>query len=301
MEFLDAFVKSANNGNLWVCLLWLAEWLLAFGFSRFAGWMTSRGGGAKWASFALLPVYESAIVFKKIGLVVVIVGNAVLFILPVGSDLNPVVYLIADLASSLYQFTYVIVIYVLCAKSAGTVTLYRAIGTTLVLAFVLGAIEFFETAGYDNISTVEYNSAHNTTFAEQPSFGGEGPSRLTTSVPGYGTEYRLNVINGDTHGGTTILATLSFWIGLAAAILGVVGMGLIGVKLCPPPRQVGLAAALIALFVILQFGTYVSIWTSVHNAVGFYAWILFGVAEMPLKYYIMLLDSRVRNAPHARI
>ena len=61
--------------RLWVCLLWLAEWLLALGFSRFARWMARRGGGEKWASFALLPAYESAMVFKKVGVVSLALGT----------------------------------------------------------------------------------------------------------------------------------------------------------------------------------------------------------------------------------
>ena len=73
-------------------------------------------------------------------------------------------------------------------------------------------------------------------------------------------------------------------------------MGLISVKLCPPPRQVGLVAFLYAMFVILLFATYLSTWTSVEIAFGFDPALLFGVIEMPLKYYIMLLDSRVRHA-----
>ena len=196
----------------------------------------------------------------------------------------PLAQLLVCVAVWLYQFTYVTVIYVLCAKSAGTATLYRAIGTTLVLALVVGAIGFFEYAGVSNDRIVEYNSAHNTTFAEWPSFGGEGPSRLSTSVPGYGTAF------------VNPFSALYFWSGLAAAILGVMGMGLISVKLCPPPRQVGMVAVLYAMFVILLFATYLANWTSVINAFGFDPALLFGVIEMPLKYYIMLLDSRVRHA-----
>ena len=132
---------------------------------------------------------------------------------------------------------------------------------------------------------MEYNSAHNTTFAEWPSFVGDGPSRLSTSVPEYGTEFSV-----------LYFSVIYFWTGLAAGILGVIGMGFISVKLCPPPRQVGMVAVLYAIWVILQFASYFASWTSVQIAFGFDPALLFGVIEMPLKYYIMLLDSRVRHA-----
>ena len=291
MAFLDALEQNTTGFSSLVCFVWLTEWLIAFGFSLFARQMARRGEfeGEKRASFALLPAYESTIAFKKIGLVVMMVEDALYGTLPFGSDLQPVALLLTFVANWLYVFTYVTVIYVLCAKSAGTATLYRAIGTTLVLAFVVGAINFFEYKGFFNVRIVDNNSAHNTTFAEWPSFGGKGPSRLSTSVPGYGTEFSVSYFRGD-------LTVTYFWIGLAAAILGVLGMGLISVKLCPPPRQVGMVAVLYAMFMILLFATYLANWTSVINAFGFDPAQLFGVIEMPLKYYIMLLDSRVRHA-----
>ena len=291
-----ASVAVSVHMDIWVILIWLAEWLLAFGFSRFAAWKASHSGEDAWASWALLPAYEAAIVFKKLALVMWLVlaqGRPPDFSSEASSAGFAVVIAGIITALSLYNFAYVTVLYALCARSAGTVTFYRAIGTTFVLALIVGAIVFFESAGGFNLYIVQYNAEHNTTIPLWPSFGGEGPSRLTTSVPGYDQLLQFGYLSL-----YSTICAMAFWLGLAAAILGVIGMLLISVKLCPPPRQVGLVATLFAMFVIMQFGSYFSNLVCVNNALGFSPLILFGVMEMPMRYYIMLLDSRVRHAPH---
>ena len=51
------------------------------------------------------------------------------------------------------------------------------------------------------------------------------------------------------------------------------------------------------LFVVLSFGNYFADWPAVQSAFGFNPTILFGIFELPIKYYIMLLDSRVSPLP----
>ena len=283
----EADLKFTKGLDIPVLCTWLAEWLLAFGFSRFARWKARQGDGDKWALYALLPAYEGAIVFKKIALVAVLLLTGFEhngFSTAAESAGSAVAFAVNWFAVQLYAFTYVTVLYVLSARSAGTITLHRAIGTTLLLALIVGSIQFFDAAGPKNQSIVKQNSAHNTSIPRWPSFGGDGYSSLTTSAPGID-----QIVIG-----TKSSAAIAFWVAVAAALLGVIGTVLACTNLWRP-RQMGLAAALLAIFAATNVLSYCSLYETVFNALGFNPYILCGVVEMPLKYYILLLDSRVRH------
>ena len=57
-----------------VLIVWFCLWLLPLLFSRLARFLSKRGHES-WASRCLLPAYELAIVFKKLGLLVLIIDN----------------------------------------------------------------------------------------------------------------------------------------------------------------------------------------------------------------------------------
>ena len=279
---------TLHHFDYWVVVSWLVEWTFAFGFSRFARWKASRQGGEAYAQWALLPAYEAMILFKKAGLVILLVLHYQMENPHIESGAwSPISIAAMRFGTWVYKLTYVTVFYVLWAQSAGIVTLRRSMGVTLMLALVVATINFLEMAGHFNFKVVKYNTEHNTTFSLVPSFsGGVGYSSFTTSVPGVMTEVK---------GMNSGIAAMSFWVALTASILGVIGIGLTSIKAYPPPRQPALWVALYALFVTLKWIEFFCMWTSVQDAFGFNPLILFGVVEMPFKYYIMLLDSRVTH------
>ena len=240
-------------------------------------------GGAAWASWALLPAYEASIMFKKVGLVIWLVGSQAVSSLPPYAASTAVAYAVSDFAGWIYNFTYFTVIYVLSAQSAGTVTFRRAIGTTFMLALVMAVIDSLEHAGYVNHRMVSENTIDNATRHLWPSFGGDGPSGLSSSVPGH------REIDKHHHAD----AAMNFWLGTTQITLGVITAVLISFKLLPHPRQLGLVTVLYSLLVTIQILEYLSFWHTIARVFGFNPFVLFGVVEMPLKYYIMLLDSRV--------
>jgi len=63
-------------------------------------------------------------------------------------------------------------------------------------------------------------------------------------------------------------------------------------KLLPPPRQIGLVATVLAMFTSMKLAYFFGAWTSVRGTLGFDPSILLNLVEMPLTYYIMLVDSR---------
>ena len=222
--------------NIWVTISWVVQWLLALGFSRFARWKAS-GGDEAWAAWALLPVYEWAIVSKKVGLALTVVAIGVS-----GWWLKP----LFSFGMGLYEFTYLTVLYVLCATSAGTATFYRAIGFTVTALVVITCSSYL----------------------------------CATYIPLY-----VGGLKG------------AFWVATLTAILGTIGALIACTKPEWHPRQFRLAASLFTLWVATLFLGHLATFNWVKNAFGFTPLILIGMIEMPLKYYIMLLDSRVTPAP----
>merc|ERR1711871_1122956 len=73
--------------------------------------------------------------------------------------------------------------------------------------------------------------------------------------------------------------------------MGILGLG-VRARLLSPPRQPQLFTALYVLFVITGIADYFSMWYSAYTAFGYNPMVLWGAIEMPVKAYIMLLDSR---------
>ena len=68
------------------------------------------------------------------------------------------------------------------------------------------------------------------------------------------------------------------------------------------PRQPYLAAGMWALLVVVRMVDYFAFSNTVYDAFGFNVQVLCGVLEMPIRYYIMLLDSRsVLGLMHTRM
>ena len=270
--------------SLPVMCVWLGQWILALGFSRFARWRARNGGGQLWARRTLLPAYEAAIVFKKIALLALMVspGFKDFDVSSESASIGTAVYcVLTGIGLYLYSLTYVIVLYVLCAHSAGTSTIYRSVGLTLTLSLVMGAIWFFEFAGWVN----EQIQAQNTTTVPLwPSFGGVGFSGLVTAVPGIGNDK-----HADWQPGTANV----FWLGALLVLLGLIATILVCTRQWRP-RQLGLATALYALFMAQNVTLFFSQRGVVVDALSFTPYILVGVVEMPLKYWVMLCDSNVR-------
>ena len=225
--------------NIWVGISWLVQWMLALGFSRFARWKAS-GGDEAWAAWALLPVYEWAVMMKKVSLALILVA--------VGADIHTMGGgALQNFGQCLYEYTYVTVLYVLCATSAGTVTFYRAIGFTVTACIVI------ECIGYLIATHVVL--------------------RLQGSVN-------------------------ALWSAILSSILGTI----VALTACTKrewhPRQFRLAASLFTLWVTSLFLCYLCTLNWVTTTFGFTPYLLVGLIEMPLKYYIMLLDSRVTHAFH---
>ena len=141
-----------------------------------------------------------------------------------------------------------------------------------------------------NVVITSYNDAWNTTHALWPSLtaGGVGPSGLTNTAP---QTYSRFPIQCAFHANI-------FWITIVItpAVAALLGLSVTAGWLSPP-RAPRLFTALCVLFVVFCIGNYFAQWPSVQSAFGFDPLILFGIFELPIKYYIMLLDSRVRPPP----
>lgn len=262
--------------NRWVCLAWLATWGLVFGFSRFARCRARHKGGGAWAEWALLPAYECAILLKKVCLVLVTASYGFGF-MQIENMVNHRVSTVLALSwrgfsYMLYTCTYIIVIYVLWAKSVGTVTLYRAVAVSIAVTVVTATFGFFSSLQSINEFTMRYKAMHNITVPQWPS--------LNLKAPG---QDQLD---------SKSLAIASFYAGVASTILGVILVALIKMQILHAPRQKTLTACLYALWTMYMFLCYFSCWKSIRHFFGFYPTLLFSVVEGPLKYYIMLLDSR---------
>ena len=282
----DKTHQQIDKWKVWVLGCWFVEWLLLFLFTRFACWK-ARCGEAAWASWVLLPAYETAIMMKKAGLLLWLISFG---FVPdrISSTTDSVKMALGTTAigfgSWLYAFTYGTVLYVMCSQSAGTIAFYRAISLTVLMSLVSAIISYFELACVKNEQIVDLQLRHNSSVSQWPSFGGHGPSSLNTAVPGI-----KNVAAG---GQKTLWAASDFWTATIALTLGIICM----ILLCTNqwrPRQPWLAAGLLSMFVSLQYLSYFSHWESVGEFFSFNPLILFGVLECPLKYYVMLLESRV--------
>ena len=139
---------------------------------------------------------------------------------------------------------------------------------------------------------MSHNDKFNNTIVQWPSFGETGYSSFTTSVPGIDTfKWDKTLGRG--------FAAVDFWLGVTSAVLGIIGTALVCTNWCRP-RNIGLVAALYAMFMFIRTVGYLGFQIEVKDVLSFYPFVLLGTLEMPLKYYIMLLDSRVRHAhgPH---
>jgi len=279
-------LSYTHSYNYAVLGVWLGQWGLLVAFSLFARFMARYD--ERWAEWCLLPAYDCAIVFKKMGLVLMLVsigwGST-----EVSADSKFgfgawMSFFVAVSAQILYQFTYVTVLYVLWAPSGGTRTMLGSIATTLVLAIIAGLLATFNYAGDINMAIQYANTEYNTTYWLWPSFtGGDhiGPSGLTVQATPQ-VEYS-----------DESWAAAQFWLFIMQAAVGaVLGLGVIA-RLWSPPRQPRLFAALYVLFLLTAFGNYLAYWQAVKDAFGFNPLVLWGVIEVPVKYYIMLMDSQV--------
>ena len=274
-----------------VLCTWLGQWMLALSFSRFARWRARSDGGEAWARWALLPAYEAAIVFKKVGLVVLIVvtGFVSTDITSESASIRTAVsWAIFFFSARMYKFTYVIVIFVLCARSAGTTNMYRSVLLMLALSCVVSAVTFFEFSGVVNEEIAATNTALNGTVPLLPSFGGMGFSRFMTIVPGR-TEYAYP---------SNVFPPTFCWLALVLIATAIIGTILVWAK-CWCPRQPRLATALYVLFFVVIVLEYFTQWNVISTFFGFDALVLVGVIEVPLKYWLMLCDSNVRWTLHS--
>ena len=282
----DGAVSEMDDAgyDYYVEIVWLAEWGFAVCFSLFARWR-ARSGEEGWESWCLLPAYDWAIVCKKLGLVLTIVMSGFNTEYSFGGWVAKFVKLFS---MYLYQFTYITVLYALWAPSGGTRTMVRSIAMTIGLAVFVGLMATFNEGGYVNSSIEDSNTAFNTTYSLWPSFtaGGIGESGLTSNAspvcctPGYSSG-----------------AANYFWVAIAQVVVGcILALGVAAGRLSPP-RQPQLFTALYILFVMTAFADYFTLWTSVYNAFGFKITVLWGVIEVPAKYYIMLVDSMVSPLP----
>ena len=282
--------QSIQHFNPYVICLWLLEWAAALGFSRIARWRASRDGGEKWGLYALLPVYEYTIMLGK--------GGMVLLLLLCGfqtsnSDdkggydatspsFQSAVSLVAiGVSSWLCALMNVIVIFGLCAHSAGTKTMYRSVGLTILLSFALGAVWFLQMADLIND---DIKQAHNATNSTVPPLWPSFSASFTKAVPG---------IRNMSYPRGAIWAAMFFWLGCALLLLGVAAVMLVWARLFIL-RQPNLAATLYISSIILAFGGYFRNWDAVRHGLTFNAGILILALEMPVTYWVMLSDSRVR-------
>ena len=63
----DGAEAAAHGYNYYVLVFWALEWGFIFAFSLLARQLARRGHD-KWEQWCLLPAYDWAIVFKKVGL-----------------------------------------------------------------------------------------------------------------------------------------------------------------------------------------------------------------------------------------
>jgi len=240
----------------------------------------------RWSEWCLLPAFDWAIVFKKVGLVLAITCAGFVtdhsFVGWLGNFLQFVSIL-------LYQFTYITVLYALWAPSGGTRTMFRAIASTVVLAFLVGLLATFNLGGYANELIEADNEHHNGTKTLWPSLtaGGVGDSGLTV----YATPHAA--IGGTVNNQAT--QSNFFWTAIGEAAVGVVLAVGVALGWWSRPRQPALFVALYVLFVMTAFANYFTQYESVTEAFGFSPLVLWGVIEVPVKVYIMLLDSRVSH------
>ena len=224
--------------------------------------------------------------FKKVGLVLFIVvqGFVTSDVTSESASIRTAVGLaIFYFSAWVYNFTYVLVLFVLCARSAGTTTMYRSVVLLLALSCAVSAVTFFEYAGVVNEQIAATNTALNGTVPLWPSFGGMGLSRFMTIVPGR-TEYAYP---------NNVFPPTFCWLGLVLIATAIIGTILVWAK-CWCPRQPRLATALYVLFFVQMVLEYFSQWTVIVNFFGFQTFVLVGVIEMPLNYWLMLCDSNVR-------
>ena len=115
----------------------------------------AKGGDLRWASWALLPVYEYTLIFKKFALVLIIFAFALGDVREAptcGSKAtSPVSFAIAAFATQLYKWTYATVLYVLLSHSAGTTTMQRAVGIAMALTLI-GSTVYWGEVGSPSMS-----------------------------------------------------------------------------------------------------------------------------------------------------
>lgn len=274
----DGAEASAKGYDYYVLMFWLLEWGFIFSFSLFARQL-ARGGHEKWQQWCLLPAYDCAIVFKKVGLVLIILMSGLKFDFGFGGWMASFALCFAVF---LYQFTYITVLYALWAPSGGTRTMVRAIASTVVLAFFVGLLTTFNAGGETNTVLSASNTLQNTTYAYWPSFtaGGVGESDLTTK----GTP-QVPIL-------FPAVSAIGFWVFIAQVVVGFVLGVAVAAGWLSPPRRPALFSTLYVLFVLTASFDYFTSWISVMDAFGFDAMVLWGVIEVPVKFYIMLMDSR---------
>lgn len=286
---LQTDLRYASWFNWWVLAIWCFQWVVALGFSRFARWTVQHGGRQLWASRVLLPVYESALVLKKVALLTMILTAGFSPDFTNNYSTGSFFALYAHVfALKLYDATYVAVLYVLYAESAGTVTLWRAIAATITVAVFNSILVTFEETGDVNLWISTYNNEKNTTMALWPSFsGGVGPSAFVTSAP---------MPSKHVTGRFIADIGVAFWLCVGEAAVGAVALAVYAAGRWQP-RQPRLFATMSVLMFSMSVWNYCWFWQSLKSVFGFRPFVLLAIIEMPFKYYLMLLDSKVLSLP----
>jgi len=281
-----------------VITVWLLEWIVAIGLSRFARWQSRRGAetewscGVEWSRWALLPHYEAALCSKKAGFVIQWIA---LSVLPgVDQDNNYVVVvdwpaitscdtfsfglLLQWIGCQAEQWSYLFVFITLAARSAGMKTLKLAVGSTAVVILVTSFIWWGEWSGI--LMWEEHcEQAYSHCRCRFPVAW--GPSWLSTALPWW-----FGGLAGSTKGWVSIWAWEFFAVLLASVVIVILDITKVWRPRCLKLLLTALCRWLVETGVNVAAIMYFREWA------GFCPLILLNVIFAPLMYWVMLEDSR---------
>lgn len=190
---LNAAEEFAESESPWALLFWWLEWVSLLCLSRYAR-HRAQNGSTEWAKWALLPIFELVIVFKKIGLIGTFLS--LIFMPQFFLDLNyggwveqqktheaqvppncesySFAFFSFIFFFEFYTWTYFTVVAYFCCKSGGTTTICTVVAATLVLCSFESIVTFGECLG-NQIRTAQLQCEF-TNIAWGPTF-------ISTSLP----------------------------------------------------------------------------------------------------------------------